>query len=219
MPIAAAESPPSSEREERVFTIAFSIMDSSEDGEAVAAFLRVRDLLHRRGGTFRCMLERYDEAQRLNENLGRQNTQLLRENAALRARSRRVPAAALLGGARRLLSRPTVQEFRYWDIGFMVVIAVWAAIGLLGAASACALAAAVLIFAAFTHWFSPARLLAGVLLAVAAYITAVPAPAKPLRPAPAGFAVAEAPPQVTPPSLGRAPPTGRSHRPRSGSGC
>jgi hypothetical protein len=166
MPIAAAESPPSSEREERVFTIAFSIMDSSEDGEAVAAFLRVRDLLHRRGGTFRRMLERYEEAERLNENLGRQNTRLLRENAALRARyGRLVPAAALLGGARRLLSRPAVQGFRHWDIGFM----------------------------AFTHWFSPARLFAGIVLAVAAYVTAVPAPAKTLRPTTAGFAVAEAP--------------------------
>jgi hypothetical protein len=184
MPIAAESSPPSSEREERVFTVAFSIMDSSQDGEAVAAFLRVRELLHRHGGSFRRMLERYEEAERTNDALGRQNAQLLRENMALRARdSRPIPSATVLGGARRLLSRPSVQGFRHWDIGFMVVIAVWAAFGLLGAASAFTLGAAVLIFAAFTHWFSPLRLVAGVVLAMAAYAAAAPAPAKPLRPA------------------------------------
>src|SRR6516225_9130151 len=89
----AAASSAASEREDRVFTAAFGIMDSSQEGEAIAAFLRVRELLRRHDAGFRRLLERCEEAEHLNEELGRQNALLLRENAALRARdSRPIPA-------------------------------------------------------------------------------------------------------------------------------
>jgi hypothetical protein len=179
----AAASSAVSEREERVFTAAFGIMDSGQEGEAVAAFLRVRDILHSRGSSFRRLLERCQEAERLNAELGRQNAELLRENAALRARDSRPAAPA---AARRLFFAPAAfryGDFRYWDLGVMIVIAIWAAFGLLGTTTALILAAAVLICAAFTNWFSPFRFILGALLALAAYLTAAPAPAKPARPA------------------------------------
>src|SRR5713226_9724109 len=119
----AAVSSAASEREDRIFTAAFGIMDSTQDGEATAAFLRVRDILHRHNSGFRRLLERYQEAERLNAELGRQNAELLRENAALRARDSRPVAAA----GRSLSITPAAPGVRYWDIGLMVIIAVWAA--------------------------------------------------------------------------------------------
>jgi hypothetical protein len=159
------------EREERVFTAAFGIMDSTQEGEAVIAFLRVRDILHRRGGGFRRLLERCEAAERFNADLGQQNAELLRENAALRARDSR-PVGAALGDSQRW-------DFSHWDLGIMVIIAVLAVCGQLGTAVALALAAAVLICAAFTHWFSPFRFLAGALLTFAAYAAATSAHAAP----------------------------------------
>src|SRR5262249_22979852 len=152
-----------SKRDERIFTTAFGMMDSNQDGEAVAAFLRVREILHRHGGGFRRLLERSQHAEQLNEELGRQNALLLRENAALRARdSRPVPPGAT-AGARSMLSMPGITSFRNWDIGLIVIVAVWAGFGLLGATTALSLVAAVLIFAAFTNWFSSVRFFAGLL--------------------------------------------------------
>src|SRR5260370_35057086 len=87
--MSTASSSTSSERDERVFIASFGIMDSHQDGEAVAAFMRVRAILGRHGGGFRRMLERSHEAERLNEELGKQNAQLLRDNTALRARDSR----------------------------------------------------------------------------------------------------------------------------------
>lgn len=204
----AAASSAASEREDRVFTAAFGIMDSSQEGEAVAAFLRVRELLRRHDGGFRHLLERCEEAERLNEELGRQNAALLRENATLRARDsrpipppstddRRLPFASGAFGIRR--GGVWRRGFWHWDLGLMVIIAVWAAFGLLAAATAFALAAAVLICAAFIHWFSPVRFFAGALLALAAYATAAPDPAGPTRPTASAHAVADA--QRSPPAV------------------
>src|SRR5260370_35222998 len=92
--MSTASSSTSSERDERVFIAAFGMMDSHQDGEAVAAFMRVRAILQRHGGGFRRMLNRSHEAERLNEELRKQNAQLLRENTPLRARDRRPAAAA-----------------------------------------------------------------------------------------------------------------------------
>jgi hypothetical protein len=178
-----------SEREDRIFTAAFGIMDSAQDGEAVAAFLRVRDILHRRDSGFRSLLERCQEAERLNVELGRQNAELLRENGALRARDSR-PGAAPPTAGRGLSFTPTVTGFRQWDIG-LIIIAIWAAFGLLGATTAFALASAVLVCAAFTRWFSPFRLFAAALLVLAAYATAAPAPVRPTKPTASAYAVAQ----------------------------
>jgi hypothetical protein len=194
----AAASSAASEREDRVFTAAFGIMDSSQEGEAVAAFLRVRELLRRHGGGFRRLLERCEEADRLNGELGRQNAELLRENAALRARdSRPIPASPAVDRSGLSFTSETPGfrpwRLRHWDLSLMIIIAVWVAFGLLGVATAFALTAAVLICAAFIHWFSPVRFFAGALLALAAYATAAPAPARPSRPtASASYAVADA---------------------------
>jgi hypothetical protein len=156
-----------SERDERVFIAAFGIMDSHQDGEAVAAFMRVREILRRHGGGFRRILERSHEAERLNQELGKQNEQLLRENTALRARDSR-PLSSPPAGARRPFVTPAVPGFKHWDIGLIGVIAISTAYGLLGVAAAFALTAAILICAAFTNWFSPIRFLVGILLGLAA---------------------------------------------------
>lgn len=184
-----AASSASSEREDRVFTAAFGIMDSAQDGEAVAAFLRVRDILRHHDSGFRRLLERCREADRLNAELGRQNIELLHENAALRARDSRPPVAAGASGRR---FTPAATGFRHLDIGLIIIIAIWTAFGLLGTATALALAAAVLICAAFTHGFSPFRFLAGALLALAAYAIAAPAPARHRQPAATAHHVAGA---------------------------
>jgi cation transport ATPase len=60
--MSTASSSTRSERDERVFAAAFGLMDSHQDGEAVAAFIRARAILHRYGGGFRRMLERLKEA-------------------------------------------------------------------------------------------------------------------------------------------------------------
>jgi hypothetical protein len=195
-----------SEREDRVFTAAFGIMDSSQEGEAVAAFLRVRELLRRRGGGFRRLLERCKEAEHRNEELGRQNAALLRENAALRARdSRPTPAPSTddsnppsTSAAAGIQPRGFRNwgfwhwSFRHRDLGLVVIIAVWAVFGLIAVATAFALAAAVLICAAFIHRLSPVRFFAGALLALAAYAAAAPAPARPSRPTASAYEVADA---------------------------
>jgi hypothetical protein len=196
MSFAASSSTTASQRDERVFNAAFGMMDSSQDGEAVAAFMRVREILHRHGGGFRRLLERSHEAERLNEELGRQNALLLRENAALRARdSRPVPPAAPVG-AREMLSVPAMTSFRNWDIGLIIIVAVWAGFGLLGATTALSAIAAILVLAALTNWFSPVRFFAGALLALAAYGTVAPQPAAPSSPT---YAVAVAKPPAKPP--------------------
>jgi hypothetical protein len=69
------------------------------------------------------MLERSHEAERLNAELGEQNAQLLRENAALRARDSR-PASA--PGGRRLFTSPAVPGFRRWYTGVIAIIAILA---------------------------------------------------------------------------------------------
>ena len=161
----SASSSTNSERDERVFIAAFGIMDSHQDGEAVAAFMRVRDILRRHGGGFRRMLERSHEAERLNQELGKQNAQLLRENTALRARDSRPPPPT---GARRPFVIPAVPTSKHWDIGFIGIIAISTAYGLLGVTVAFALTAAILICAAFTNWFSPIRFFVGVLLGLTA---------------------------------------------------
>jgi hypothetical protein len=173
------------------------MMDSNQDGESVAAFMRVRELLQRHGSGFRRLLERLREAERRNEDLGRQNALLLRENAALRARDSRPVSPAAPAGARSMPSMPGMTSLRNWDIGLIVIVAVWAGFGLLGAATALSLVAAVLVCAAFTNWFSPVRFFAGLLMALAAYGTLAPPPA---TRAPPAYAVAVAkPPPVKPP--------------------
>jgi hypothetical protein len=163
--MSSASSTTSSERDERVFIAAFGIMDSHQDGEAVAAFMQVRDILRRHGGGFRRMLERSHEAERLNEELGRQNAQLLRENAALRARDSRPPSPS---SARWLFVIHAIPGYRHWDIGIVGIIVISAGYGLLGIAPALTLVAATLICAAFINWFSPIRFFVGVLLGVTA---------------------------------------------------
>ncbi len=158
----------SSERDERVFIAAFGMMDSHQDGEAVAAFMRVRAILQRHGGGFRRMLNRSHEAEQLNDELGKQNAQLLRENTALRARDSRPAAAAPSVVARGPFVPPAILGFRHWDIGLIGIIAVSAGYGLLGVTASLTLAAAILICAAFANWFSPIRLLVGVLLGLTA---------------------------------------------------
>ncbi len=158
----------SSERDERVFIAAFGMMDSHQDGEAVAAFMRVRAILQRHGGGFRRMLDRSHEAEQLNEELGKQNAQLLRENTALRARDSRPAAAAPSAGARGPFVLPASPRFRHWDIGLIGIIALSAGYGLLGITASLTLTAAILICAAFANWFSPIRFLVGVLLGLTA---------------------------------------------------
>jgi len=162
-----ASSSTSSERDERVFIAAFGLMDSHQDGEAVAAFMRARAILRRHGGGFRRMLERSHEAERLNEELGKQNAQLLRENTALRARDSR-PAPAPSSDARRPFVMPAIGGFKHWDIGLIGIIVISTGYGLLGIISSLTLIAAILISAAFAKWFSPIRFLVGVLLGLAA---------------------------------------------------
>jgi hypothetical protein len=179
----AASSSAASEREERVFMAAFGVMDSNKEGEAVAAFTRVREILHRRGTGFRHLLERSQEAERLNDEMGRQNTQLLRENAALRARDSR-PLATRTTGFLHLVNRPGVPQ---WDIAIIAIVAVWAGLGLLSVTTALTLSAGILICAAFTNWFSLVRFAIGALCAFVAYQTVLPVPV-PLRPASAPMA-------------------------------
>ena len=144
-----ASSSTHSERDERVFAAAVGIMDSHQDGEAVAAFLRARAILHRHGGGFRRMLERSHEAERLNAELGEQNVQLLHENAALRARDSRPVSAA--GG--RTLSSPAaaVPGFRRWYISIIAILAILASCGVLGIPAALMAIAGVLSCAALTR--------------------------------------------------------------------
>src|SRR5258708_26336626 len=166
--MSTASSSTSSERDERVFIAAFGMMDSHQDGEAVAAFMRVRAILLRHGGGFRRMLNRSHEAERLNEELGKQNAQLVRENTALRARDSRPAAAAPSVGARGPFVLPAIPRFRHWDIGLIGLIAISAGYGLLGITASLTLTAAILICAAFANWFSPIRFLVGVLLGLTA---------------------------------------------------
>jgi len=156
-----------SERDERVFTAAFGLMDSNQDGEAIAAFMRVRAILHRHGCGFRRLLERSHEAERLNEELGQQNAQLLTENSALRARDSR-PASPFPTGAGGAIVMPATPEFRHWDVGLIAVIVILTNYGLLGFTASLMLTAAVLISAAFANWFSPIRFFAGALLGLTA---------------------------------------------------
>jgi len=190
---AAASHP--SQRDERVFNAAFGMMDSNQDGEAVAAFMRVREILRRHGGGFRRLLERSHEAEYLNEELGRQNAQLLRENATLRARDSRPvpPADAAPAGAPGMLSVAVMTSFRNWDVGIIVIVAVWAGFGLVGATTALSMVAIILIGAAFINWFSPIRFFTGLLLALTAYGTLAPQPATRSPPA---SAAAKPPPQI-----------------------
>jgi hypothetical protein len=194
--MSTASSSTSSERDERVFIAAFGMMDSHQDGEAVAAFMRVRAILLRHGGGFRRMLNRSHEAEQLNEELGKQNAQLLRENTALRARDSRPAAAAPSVGARGPLVLPAIQGFRHWDIGLIGIIAISAGYGLLGVTASLTLTAAILICAAFANWFSPIRFLVGVLLGLTALGTVASN-----QSASAGaptLAVADTPASVTP---------------------
>jgi len=209
--MSTASSSTSSERDERVFIAAFGMMDSHQDGEAVAAFMRVRAILLRHGGGFRRMLDRSHEAERLNEDLGKQNAQLVRENTTLRARDSRPAAAASSVAARGPFVLPAILRFRYWDIGLIGLIAVSAGYGLLGVTASLALTAAILICAAFANWFSPIRFLLGVLLGLTALGTVAPnqsasagAPTfadtpAPVTPATAPDAAADATPQRPPP--------------------
>jgi hypothetical protein len=164
----SASSSTSSERDERVFIAAFGIMDSHQDGEAIAAFMRVRTILRRHGGGFRRLLERSHEAEQLNEELGRQNAQLLRENAALRARDSRPASSPSRTDDRGPFVMPAVPEFRHWDIGLIGIIAIATNYGLLGFTASLMLTAAILICAAFANWFSPIRFFAGVILGLTA---------------------------------------------------
>jgi hypothetical protein len=157
-----------SERDERVFIAAFGMMDSHQDGEAVAAFMRVRAILHRHSSGFRRILDRSHEAERLNEELGKQNAQLLRENTVLRARDSRPTSAAPSIGARGPLVMSAIPGSKYWDIGLIGAIALSAAYGLLGVVTSLTLIAAILICAAFANWFSPIRFMVGILLGLAA---------------------------------------------------
>src|SRR5262252_7617230 len=168
MPVASsASSSTNPERDERVFIAAFGLMDSDQDGEAIAAFMRVRAILHRHGGGFRRLLERLHEAEQLNEELGQQNAQLLSENSALRARDSR-PASPFPTGARGTIVMPATPEFRHWDVGLIAVIVILTNYGLLGFTASLMLTAAVLISAAFANWFSPIRFFAGSLIGLAA---------------------------------------------------
>jgi hypothetical protein len=211
--MSTASSSTSSERDERVFIAAFGMMDSHQDGEAVAAFMRVRAILQRHGGGFRRMLDRSHEAERLNDELGKQNAQLLRENTALRARDSRPAAAAPSAGARGPLVLPAIPRFRHWDIPLIGIIAISAGYGLLGVTASLMLTAAILICAAFANWFSPIRFLVGVLLGLTALGTvasnqsasagaptlAVADRPAPITPATASDAAADATPQWPPP--------------------
>ncbi len=165
--MSAASSSTSSERDERVFIAAFGLMDSPQDGEAIAAFMRARAILHRHGGGFRRMLERSHEAERLNEELGKQNAQLLRENSALRARDSR-PVSSPANDARGPLAAPAIPEFRHWDIGLISIIGISTSYGLLGITASLTLIASILICAAFANWFSPIRFFAGLVLGLTA---------------------------------------------------
>ena len=173
MPVASsASSSTNPERDERVFIAAFGLMDSNQDGEAVAAFMRVRAILHRHGGGFRRLLERSHEAERLNDELGRQNAQLVRENAALRARDSR-PASPRPTSRSPInewgpLVMPAIPEFRHWDIGLIGIIVIATHYGLLSFTASLTLTATILISAAFAKWFSPIRFLAGLVLGLAA---------------------------------------------------
>src|SRR5215470_5249173 len=161
-------SPTSPERDERVFIAAFGIMDSNQDGEAVAAFMQVRTILRRHGGGFRRILERAHEADQLNQQLGQQNAQLLHENAVLRARDSRRTVSPSLTNAQDPFVSPAMPEFRHWDIGLVGVIVVLAIYGFLDFKAWLALTAAVLISAAFANWFSPIRFFAGIVFGLTA---------------------------------------------------
>jgi hypothetical protein len=141
--MSTASSSTRTERDERVFAAEFGIMDSRQDGEAVAAFMRARAILHHHGGGFRRMLERSHEAERLNAELGEQNTQLLRENAALRARDSRPVSAA---GGRRLSTARAVPGFQHWHLAVIGLIAI-----VLSAPAALMAVAGVLSCAALTR--------------------------------------------------------------------
>jgi len=168
MHAASSSSSTNPERDERVFVAAFGMMDSHQDGEAVAAFMRVRTILQRHGGGFRRLLERSHEAERFNEELGQQNQQLLSENAALRARDSRPASTPRPLNNQAPLAMPAVPEFRHWDLGLIGIIVVSTNYGLLGFTASLTLTAAILICAAFANWFSPVRFFAGVLLGLAA---------------------------------------------------
>jgi hypothetical protein len=146
--MSTASSSTRTERDERVFAAAFGIMDSRQDGEAVAAFMRARAILHHHGGGFRRMLERSHEAERLNAELGEQNTQLLRENAALRARDSRPVSAA---GGRGLSTARVVPGFQHWHLAIIGLIAILAWCGVLSAPAALMAVAGVLSCAALTR--------------------------------------------------------------------
>jgi hypothetical protein len=186
----------SSQRDERVFVAAFGMMDSHQDGEAVAAFMRARAILLRHGSSFRRILDRSHEAERLNEELGKQNAQLLRENTALRARDSRPAPSAPSTGTRGPFVMSAIPGSRHWDIGFIGIVAISAAYGLVGIITSLTLIAAILICAAFTNWFSPIRFLVGVLLGLAA-LSMVAANQSASAGAPT-FAVSDAPAPVTP---------------------
>jgi hypothetical protein len=147
------------------------MMDSNQEGEASAAFARVREIMRRQGTNFCGVLECWHEAERKNLALDRQNARLKRENAALRGSDGRPASPAATGGAGGLLSMLDRPAFRYWDIGLIVIIAAWAFLGQISAAAALSQAAVVLICTAFTNWFSLIRLFAGLLLGLAAYGT------------------------------------------------
>jgi hypothetical protein len=154
------------------------------------------------------MLERSHEAERLNEELGKQNAQLLHENTALRARDSR-PAPGRSSDVRRPFVMPPMPGFEHWDIGLIGIIAISTAYGLLGVIASLTLIAATLICAAFAKWFSPIRFLVGVLLGLAALaMTASDQSASAGAPT---LAVAGAPPPVAPtavpPTLTTAPDT------------
>jgi hypothetical protein len=230
--MSTASSSTGSERDERVFIAAFGMMDSHQDGEAVAAFMQVRAILQRHGGGFRRMLNRSHEAERLNEELGKQNAQLLRENTALRARDSRPAAAAPSDGARGPLVLPAIPTFRHWDIGLIGIIAISAGYGVLGVTASLTFTAATLICAAFAKWFSPIRFLVGVLLGLTALGTVashqsasagaptlavadIPAPVMPTATVPYAAADGAPPPQ----SLADLPSRRVSVEPRSRRGA
>jgi hypothetical protein len=211
--MSTASSTTSSERDERVFMAAFGMMDSHQDGEAVAAFMRVRAILQRHGGGFRRMLNRS------------------RENTALRARDSRPAAAASSVAARTPFVVPAILRFRHWDMPLIGLIAVSAGYGLLGVTAALTLTAVILICAAFANWFSPIRFLVGILLGLTALGTVesnqsasagaptlavadMPALVAPTT-APAPSAGVDATPQPPPQSLADLPSRRVSIEPRS----
>lgn len=120
-------------------------MDSRQDGEAVAAFMQARAILHRHGGGFRRMLERSHAAERLNAELGEQNAQLLRENAALRARDSRPVLAA---GRAGLATAPLAPGFRRWPLAVIGIITILACCGVFSVAAGLIAIAGVLSCAA-----------------------------------------------------------------------